>query len=459
MKKNIIYTIIIAVGILLLSGCGSNSRKDSVPPTPPPPTGGYAFANFTSELNIEEYKIYNIEFQLTQGGLAVPGASVFMKVADKSIGSIEDYTVETNENGEGAFVYTPPAIFPEKGELFVVFTDGNITLEETVKLNFNLKTDIPTDGRATTLSISYEGSECIKERGIVGHYHVHAVDRFSRLPIVNIPVRISLINGIEIINNEKVQIRKGSINNYDPIEFYDSSVNFATQTNLKNGDNLIIFPSQGRTDASYIGGWDIASVGESLTFRNYYNNLVTETSLTYIVGNEERFFGGEYGEGGESAVAHVEQNDITDENGYVNFNIVSDFTLAGHTVSVEAHGNEDGNRIGVAQKIFIRLPGDDFSASEVTVPNDHNTTRKVTMHLTINPECTGNQWLMETPVNPKSFNAEPTEHCKIVVAETERSTNEKGNIKVAVKTDGNETAALQCTISWNGGPGSLMFEY
>ena len=459
MKKNIIYTIIIAVGILL-SACGSNSRKDPLP-TPTPPPGGYALANFTSELNIEEYKTYKIEFQLTKDGLVVPNATISMKVPDKSIGSIKDYTVETNENGKGVFVYTPPAVFPEKGNLYVVFTDGNITLEETVKLYFNLKTDIPTDGRATTLSISYETSECDDKRGIIGHYHVHAVDRFSRLPIVDIPVRVSLINGVEMINNEKVQIGKGSINNYDPIEFYDSSVNFATQTNLKNGDNLIIFPSQGRTDASYIGGWDIASVGETLTFRDYYYNLVSATTLTYIVGNEERLLGGQNGAVGRLAVAHVEPNYTTDNNGYAYFDIVYDPILAGHTVTVEAHGDEDGARIGISQKVALRLDGDSFTAPDTIITNTGAPT-KARIGITINPSCVGEQPLIDMPINPATFHIEPELHCQIDQDASNYHTDGYGAVTIAVNTDGNttETGGVdKCTITWDGDIESLLYEY
>ena len=466
MKKNIIYTVMVAVSILL-SACGSNSKKDPVP-TPAPPPGGYVFANFTSELNIEEYKTYPIKFQLTKDGLVVPNAPVSMKVPDKSIGSIQEYSVVTDENGKGTFVYTPPAIFPEKGELSVVFTDGDITLEESVKLDFNLNTDIPSDGRATTLSIAYETTECDDKRGIVGHYHVHAVDRFSRLPIVDIPVRVSLINGIKMINSKKVQEGKGKIvykNSADttsPIEFFDPSTSYA-QTSVEKGDNLIIFPSQGRTDASYIGGWDIKSVSDILTLNEHYLNLVQSNSLTYIIGNEERLLGGESGAVGTLAVAHVEPNYTTDNNGYAYFDIVFDAKLAGHTVTVEAHGNEDGNRIGVSQKVALRLDGDSFTAPDTVIPNTGGTV-EARIGITINPTCVGTEPLIDVPINPNTFHIEDKGklHCQIDQDQSDYHTNGYGAVTIVVNTDGNitETGGVdECTITWDGDITSLLYEY
>lgn len=455
MKRNIIYITLVAVGILL-SACGSNSRENPVP-TPTPPPGGYVLANLTSELEIEEYKTYPIKFQLTKNGLVVPESIVSMKVPDNSIGSIQAYDVTTDVNGKGVFVYTPPAIFPEKGQLTIVFKDGNITIEENVTLNFNLNTDIPSDGRATTLSISYETTECDDKRGIIGHYHVHAVDRFSRLPIVDIPVRVSLINGIKQINNKKVQIAKGSIYNYDPIEFIDKSINFETQTNVEKGDNLIIFPSEGKTDVSYLGGWDIRSVSDYLILNEYYYNLLNATNLTYIIGNEERLLGGENGTVGILANAHVEPNYTTDNNGFAYFDIVFDPILAGHTVTVEAHGNEDGNRVGISMKTALRLDGD-FSAPERVVENSGGleTSR---IPLSIDPSCLGTQPLIDVPIQPGSFHVTPEENCMIDEDISDYHTDGYGTVTIAVQTDGNTTATGKCTITWDGGITSMLYEY
>ncbi len=455
----------IAVGILL-SACGSNSKKDPIP-TPTPPPGGYAFSNFTSTLNIEEYKTYPIRLQLTKNGLAVPDAPVFMKVPDQSIGFIDKTTIITDANGKGVFSYSPPAVFPEKGTLFVVYTDGNITLEEPVKLDFNLNTDIPSDGRATTLSISYLTSECDASRGIIGHYAIHAVDRFSRVPVIDIPVRVSLVNGVTLINGEKVQNSKGNIYYENPadvttsaIKFSDGSTDFS-QDGVKQGDNLIIFPSQGRTDASYIGGWDIESVSDILTLNEQYTNLVQDNTLTYLIGNEERLLGGENGTVGRLATAHVEPNYTTDNNGYVYFDIVFDSILAGHTVTVEAHGNEDGHRVGVSMKTGLRLDGDSFSAPETTVPNSGGL-EKTRIPITINPTCVGNQPLIDVPLAPGSFHVESGVHCKIVQDESDFHTDGYGTVTIAIDTDGNTTdtgGEDECVITWDGDISSLLYEY
>ena len=417
---------------------------------------GYAFDNLTSLLDITTYEKYKIEFQLTKDGIVVPDAVVSMKTFDKNLGSVDAYTVTTDENGEEDFIYTPPAVFPEAGTLYIVYTDGNITLEEPIALDFNLDTDA-SDGRATTLSIAYETSTCDEKKGMIGHYHVHAVDRKSNVPLVGIPVKFSLVNGVIEVNNNKVQKAKGNIYDTDPVAFIDHSVNFLTQTKVENGDNLIIFPSEDKTDASYLGGWDIKSVGENLTFSEHYLNLIETTNVTYIIGNEERLLGGEDGEAGTLANAHVEAvESTTDTDGYAYFDVVADMILVGHTVTVEAHGDENGDRIGVSQKVFLRLEGDDFSTSPTEIQNIEGT-RQVRVPLTIYPSCSGSQPLIDVPIARNSFTITPGENCAIVGGDFH--TDSSGIVTLSVNMDGNTTATETCTIEWDGGPGSLRYEY
>ena len=456
MKKFIIY-LFISTGIMLLSACGSDSRKDPVPPATPPP-GGYAFVNVPSELHIEAYREYSIAFQLTKDGLVVPDAIVSMKVPDKSIGTLQAYTVTTNANGEGSFTYMPPVVFPEKGSLNMVYSDGNITLEQDIALHFNLDTDVPGDGHATTLSIAYETSECDDKRGIIGHYHVHAVDGTSHSPLVNMPIGVSLINGIKEIHNEKIQIAQGTIYNTDPVEFIDKSVNFFTETKVENGDNLMIFPSEGKTDPSYLGGWKIKEVNDDLILEAFYYNLPTTANLTYIIGNEQRLLGGENGSVGVLANAHVEPSYVTDNKGYIYFDIIFDPILAGHTVTVEAHGVEDEKRIGTAMKIALRLDGDSFTAPDTLIPNDGGL-EVVRVPISINPTCTGTQPLIDVPVNPNSFHVTPEKNCYIIPDISEYKTDGSGAVSIAVQTDGNITATEKCTLKWDGDISSLVYEY
>ena len=459
MKKNIIY-MVIAATVFLLSACGSNSKTDPLVEATPPP-GGYAFSNLTESIDVTSYNDYPIYFQLTQNGLTVPSAIVNMKVPDKGIGSIEKYTVTTDENGKGKFIYSPPDIFPVDGVLYMVYSDGNISLEEPIKITFNLATDIPSDGHATTLSIAYETTECNEKKGIIGHYHVHAVDRKSNRPAVNIPLNVTLVNGIKEINGVKVQKAKGSISNSGSIEFSDKSVDFYNQTKINDGDNLIIFATEEKTDTSYIGGWDIDYVYKYLLLNENYYNIVETNNLTYIIGNEKRLLGEDNANIGTIAVAHVEPNHVTDNDGYVYFDIVFDPILAGHTVTVEAHGNDDGNRIGAVQKVFLRLDNDSFSASDILISNTGGT-RMVSVPLSINPSCTGNQPLIDVPVVPNSFQVSPQEHCFIDHSLGEYHSGPRGTVTVAVWTDGNtsETGGEDtCTLTWDGGPSSLSYEY
>jgi hypothetical protein len=317
-------------------------------------------------------------------------------------------------------------------------------------------------GETATLSISYESTECDVNRGVVSHYHIHAVDSKSHLPLENIPVSVSLINGVKEFNDEKVHKGTGVISKStdgDGLIFSDSTVDFQT-TRVQEGDNLIVFPSTYRTNIAYLGGWNINEVSNTLTLNGNYKNIPEVNSLTYIVGNEERLLGGEYGEIGELATAHVEIIDNeTNADGYVYFDIVYDFILAGHTVSVEAHGDKYGERAGIAEKIFLRLDGDNFTAYDQIVPNSMEGIQYVWMNLRINPSCSGDFALMNVPIDPRSFTAEPIEHCHVDVTQTGTETDGYGNVLVAVQTDGNSTDAPDCTVKWNGGPASLRFEY
>ncbi len=226
---------------------------------------------------------------------------------------------------------------------------------------------------------------------------------------------------------------------------------------MEIGDNLIIFPSEDKTDNSYLGGWDIKTVNENLTFSEHYLNLVDTTNLTYIIGNEERLLGGENGSIGTFANAHIEAvESTTDADGYAYFDIVSDMILVGHTVTIEAHGDENGDRIGVSQKVFLRLEGDDFSTSPTEIPNTAGT-RKVRVPLTIYPSCSGSQPLIDVPVAPNSFTITPTVNCAIVGGDFHSDSS--GTVTLSVRMDGNTTATETCTIEWDGGPGSLRYEY
>lgn len=462
MKRASLYIYLVSLA-LLLSACGSNNIEDSVS-TSVEEVNGYAFTETVDTLLIDSYKMYTIRFKLVEDGFSASGQTVQFKAFDSQFGTIEMTSTVTDENGLGSFIYNPPATMPASGTNKIIqyvyrYTDDkgdDQELVQNITLNFHFN---PQDdnGRATTLSISYTTSTCT-DKGIIGHYYVHAVDRLSNVPVVGIPVKFSLINGVKEFNNAKIQEATGSLKNSVPFSFTDEKSNFSTQTNVKNGDNLIIFPSQGKTDISYLGGWSIDSVGKALTLDGVYPNIISTNNLTYIIGNEERLLGGENGSRGVLTVAHVEEVDATTDNeGYAYFDIVFDAILAGHTVTVEAHGHDNGKRMGISSREALRL--DHFSAPETIILNSGGV-RTVGIPITIEPSCLGKQPLIDVPIGMNSFTIEPNEHCRLVGGDFHTDGN--GVMRIEVATDGNTSVTGgedECTITWEGGISSLRYEY
>ncbi len=461
MKRASLYIYLVSLA-LLLSACGSNNIEDPVSAAEVEEVNGYSFSETVDMLNINSYKAYNIKFKLSKDGFALPTAAIRFKTFDSEFGTIETTSTVTDENGLGSFTYYPPVTMLSSGTSKTIqyvyqSIDENGESEDLIQnitLNFDFDVNKEGNGRATTLSISYTSSECTKQ-GIVGHYYVHAVDKYSRLPMVGIPVSMSLINGVVMFNGTKVHRSSGNIRNSNPHSFIDNSINFASQTNVKSGDNLIIFPSEGKTDISYIGGWSITRVTNKLTFYEKYLNITNTNGLTYIIGNEERLLGGSDGARGILTVAHVEQIDaVTDSRGYAFFDITFDAILSGHTVTVEAHGDEDGKRYGISSRETLRM--DNYSATDIEVDNIGGESTYA-MHLSINPSCLGQQPLIDVPVSPASFIVEPKENCWR--AGGMYHTDDYGNVYVTVGSDGNTSATETCTVKWEGGIHSLRHEY
>ena len=518
MKRNSIYLVLwLSVMVIILSACGSNSKDDPLPPptpTPTPiPTNGYAFINFPLEINITEYKRYPIDFQLIQEGLAQRDAEVTIKAFDKRYGSIssrygstqttpEDSIssqyVITDQDGIGRFIYTPPALFPTDGTTFdleLVLLDAGlddnndtITVTQKITLQFKRNTNI-SNGRATTLSIVYgykppkgyippelsdgpdlgtgdrqEPAEWDGEGSkMINYYAVHAVDDDARRAIVGMEIKMSLINNIKELNGVKVQDKSGTIDNTSPIRFSDASVNFLdpvlyASQRVESRDNLIIVPSEAGVDSSYLGGWKINSVAQNtLDLEGNYLNLESTPDLSYIIGNERRLLGRNI------AVADVEKIDIesiTDEFGMAYFKVTFDPELAGHTVTLEAHGTDiDNNRIGISRIATLRW--DDYSGGPVTTPNSGGVNT-VPMTLSINAPSGAAYHLIDMEIVPSSFTVTPTPFCSLNIAQSDFHTNSGGQVVLAVNTDGNTSATGGediCTIEWEGSAGSMYFEY
>ena len=441
----------VAISFILM-GCGSNSKTD---PVSVPNVNGFAFYNATTNLDVDSYKRYEIKFQLTYDGLPVPGTVVALQAFDNHYGYVTSHFATTDANGNGKFLYTPPAVFPEAGSMYTLKltfaeTGSYKMLTQKVNLVFNFDTDT-SDGRPTTISIVYE-STAEEAPYFVSRYHVHAVDAKSRLPMVGVPVSMSLINGVKV---KVTQDGAGSIVNSTPISFSDNTVDFL-QAGVERDDNLIIFPTLNKVDPSYLGGWNIGDVESNmLRFTETYSNTASAANLHYIIGNERRLLGRSI------AVADVTAVDLeTNAEGYARFDVRYDRVLAGHTVTIEAHGNDEvGQRIGIAKIVGLRW--NDFSGTEGVCPNDGDT-HTVVLGLSINSgDGTPIEPLIDVDIVPSSIIVKDAATCAMDLDNSILHTDDYGRIYVVVKTniDNQVDPTGECTVSWENSASSIYYEY
>jgi hypothetical protein len=308
----------------------------------------------------------------------------------------------------------------------------------------NSKTDgenLP-GGKETGISIEYVASKYVAGKGLVNTYKVHVADQDGK-PI-NREVRVSVINGV------KKGSMTGIIHNTQPITFDDPSISFA---GVSQGDKVIIFPSQGKIDPSYLGDWTVQSVGTTLTFKEGAYHMTEASGLHYLIGNEKRILGTQTG------VVHIEKdaNMTADGTGYVYFNVVADTILAGHTITVGAH--TVGNRLGTALVDAVR--GACFIGSKVNIPVTGKSYGEP-MSLWIDPACEGvaQEPLIDVEINPMSFKVD--DGCSINYAKSNFHTDSHGYVTINVETsvDENKTEGEDtCTLSWEGGAENIYLEY
>ena len=326
----------------------------------------------------------------------------------------------------------------------------------------------------TALSIVYASSEEVAGK-IVGHYRVHAVDDNGN-PISGLKLKMSLINGVKQIRNQKLQRGTGSILSSEPIMLKDVGVDF-TQTNVRVGDSLIILPSSGKTDINYLGDWTISNIESELELKENSYNLESTENLTYIIGNEERLLGGENGDRGIIAVAHIQDinnTSVTNEKGFTFFDIVFDPILAGHTVTVGVH-TVKGTRLGAAKVIALR--GADFPPVETSIINSGETV-VLPMTLSIDTGNGSTEHLIDVEINPLSFIVGPGDACTldfnrsifhtdsggrvILVIDTKGKADENATTKNDKVEGGEENATKapdKCIVKWDGGVASTYLEY
>ena len=115
MKTKIIYSLILALSMFFVVGCGSDDKENPIVDN----TGPYAFFNATTPLEIERIAVdengtvienggYTIAVQLLKNGLVEPGEIIQMLPFDFKYGFITEIVVTTTTNGYAVFTYVPP---------------------------------------------------------------------------------------------------------------------------------------------------------------------------------------------------------------------------------------------------------------------------------------------------------------------------------------------------------------
>ena len=494
--KRIALVTLVTCGFIL-SGCGSNNYVD---PTAGDGMGGDSFAhsvgflNYTRDINVTDYSKYSIDFQYAdENGFVVEGKKVCIKAFDKHYGSVasryggsqpipsktSSQCTITDADGIGKFIYTPPAVMPSEGTVYnlsmITTGENNTTISAPITLHFHpLASSV--SATATTLSIVYgyrppreDGNGDVHEPDqfdregskIVNYYAVHAVNEDAQAPIAGMPIKMILINGIKELNSTKVQYGNGNFKDTNPITFTDDSVdylaNYYNSEKVQKNDNLIILPSKGRVNPSYLGGWKINNVtSHELTLDGYFDNLTTEYYLNYIIGNEKRLLGRNIV---LAEVRSIDMEAITDENGMAYFKVAFDPELALHTVTLAAYAVTPQNeRVGISRIVSLRVENSVVPKQTMTV-NNIGGQQVVNMPISMNFPS-GAEYMYDMNLVPSSFSIEPIGHCSIVNGNYNTGTN--GAVSLVVATDGNTSdtgGTDQCTITWQGGAGSTYFEY
>jgi len=129
--------------MVIMVGCGGNSKQDPLPPPPPPlPGSSYSFTNASTPLDITESdKDYSLSVQLVDGAFGLPGETVKMVAFDSSYGIVDPAEVETDDSGWAHFSYHSPdnvsEIVGQSKTLQAVYDDENGTvLIQDFVLNF-----------------------------------------------------------------------------------------------------------------------------------------------------------------------------------------------------------------------------------------------------------------------------------------------------------------------------------
>jgi hypothetical protein len=88
--------------------------------------------NVTKELNITEYKTYNVEVQLVKDGLVVQGATIYVEALDNKYGEFVNMSAVTDANGKAVFEYLPPKEKADDSKVSLVFMDNETGSKLTI---------------------------------------------------------------------------------------------------------------------------------------------------------------------------------------------------------------------------------------------------------------------------------------------------------------------------------------
>jgi len=292
------------------------------------------------------------------------------------------------------------------------------------------------------LSIVYESTEYDSQRGYVDHYRVHATDA-NGVAISGLSLKTSIVNGVKKIRNRKLQPNSGGIESSTPIKFFDNGIDFS-QTDVRVGDNLIIIPSSGKTNPSYLGDWSITSVGSQLTLAEGSFNLESTNGLTYIIGNEQRYLGS--AGRGRIATAHIEvpKGAVTNADGFSYFDVIYDPVLGRHTVTLGVHTSGDRKSVGK----IASLRGGDLSAGTFSFLSTGGT-RFVNMTVDITFGGAGTEHFIDQLIDPSTIKVDPAKNCYLNYGLSDFHTSGSGVMHLAIDTqlDINATEPINCTVT------------
>ena len=149
MKQNKLYGVILAISMLIFSGCGNDTKEN-----PDAPDGPYSFFNATTPITITrdgmtcsscidnglylDENITEIAVQLLKNGLVESGEIVQMLPFDLKYGGVSEIVVTTTTNGYAVFTYMPPENYDEIRGQNVIIT---AIFEEPIGVDENVVVD------------------------------------------------------------------------------------------------------------------------------------------------------------------------------------------------------------------------------------------------------------------------------------------------------------------------------